>query len=539
MKIDVTTIFFNSSIDGGTATAPWCVSIGQGKEKKINQDIYGLNEVLDGLIYTSVRDRDCVDTSSGSKNNEYLLVSKFDKVYVNGDILPNAKLIVLLVREHTKSHEGRLRISVPPYASFKNDDISFSNESTYQVISEYLGCGKIDGTGGCWFVNDISVENQDEIHLSCIVVNKHKPMVYSTSQSRSVEWQTKTGSSIGAISNYDKEISPIILYGPPGTGKTFSLQNDYINKFDEGLGEFTTFHQSFSYEEFVEGLKPILNEYSNEDNKDVKYTIEKGVFYRVCEKAAKIAGFHSLSTCLKTDKEERETKFNQAVLDKKLVILCIDEINRGNVASIFGDLISLIEPSKRLGAEHELTLTLPYSKTPFGVPPNLVIVGTMNTADRSIQLLDTALRRRFRFQECPPKYDIIPNETARKVLKSINARIRAIFNKDNQIGHSYFMDATTNVQILKAICEKVVPLLEEYFYNNTDKIRFILNDIGNSPVHFYVEDIEAKKAAERYSDVDIDTEEVDFYEFDQKIYELVKQNNEQESEKYLNLIIGE
>lgn len=286
-------------------------------------------------------------------------------------------------------------------------------------------------------------------------------------------------------------------------------------------------------------MKPILNEYSNEDNKDVKYTIEKGVFYRVCEKAAKIAGFHSLSTCLKTDKEERETKFNQAVLDKKLVILCIDEINRGNVASIFGDLISLIEPSKRLGAEHELTLTLPYSKTPFGVPPNLVIVGTMNTADRSIQLLDTALRRRFRFQECPPKYDIIPNETARKVLKSINARIRAIFNKDNQIGHSYFMDATTNVQILKAICEKVVPLLEEYFYNNTDKIRFILNDIGNSPVHFYVEDIEAKKAAERYSDVDIDTEEVDFYEFDQKIYELVKQNNEQESEKYLNLIIGE
>lgn len=103
MKIDVTTIFFNSVIDGGTATAPWCVSIGQGKDKKINNDIVGLNEILDGLIYKSVADRRWVDTSAGSKNNEYLLVSKFDKIFINGVQQESLSIIGLLVREHTKS----------------------------------------------------------------------------------------------------------------------------------------------------------------------------------------------------------------------------------------------------------------------------------------------------------------------------------------------------------------------------------------------------------------------------------------------------
>lgn len=336
-------------------------------------------------------------------------------------------------------------------------------------------------------------------------------------------------------SKYVGNVSPIILYGPPGTGKTHSLQKDYVENFDERLVAFTTFHQSFSYEEFVEGLKPILDDNANDD-KDVKYQIEKGVFYRICEKAAEVAGYNGLKDCIDDDRNNRKTKFNQAIQEKKLVLLCIDEINRGNVASIFGDLISLIEPSKRLGAKHELTLTLPYSKQKFGVPANLVIVGTMNTADRSIQLLDTALRRRFRFKECPPNYNIITNDTAKEVLKRINARIRSLLNKDNQIGHSYFMETQTNVEILEAISRKVIPLLEEYFYNNVDKIKFILNDVDEkSDVHFYIEDKDAKEAAKKFSTIDIDTEEADFYELDQNIYEI---KEEEEAEKYLKLIIG-
>ncbi len=331
---------------------------------------------------------------------------------------------------------------------------------------------------------------------------------------------------------------PTILYGPPGTGKTHSLQVDYINKFDKRLVNFTTFHQSFSYEEFVEGLKPMLDENADDsqDNTDVKYRIEKGVFYIACEKAVELAGYACLKDCLNDSEDNRKTKFNQAIKDRKLVLLCIDEINRGNVASIFGDLISLIEPSKRLGAKHELMLTLPYSKEKFGVPANLVIVGTMNTADRSIQLLDTALRRRFTFKECPPKYEVIKNQTAVAVLKHINARIRSILNKDNQIGHSYFVDATSNVEILDAICHKVIPLLEEYFYNDVDKIRFVLNDASKSDIHFYIEDIEAKNAAKQYSNIDVENEEADFYEFDTSICEIT---DEQKAGDYLKLIIGE
>ena len=335
--------------------------------------------------------------------------------------------------------------------------------------------------------------------------------------------------------SFDNEISPIILYGPPGTGKTHSLQMDYVRKFDDGLVEFTTFHQSFSYEEFVEGLKPILDD----ESENVKYTIEKGVFYNVCEKASQLAGYNSLKECINDDATVRQERFQKAIEEKKLALLCIDEINRGNVASIFGDLISLIEPSKRLGAEHELTLTLPYSKQRFGVPANLVIVGTMNTADRSIQLLDSALRRRFRFQECPPVYQVIQTVTAREVLKSINSRIRAILNKDNQIGHSYLMHATTNVEILTALVDKIIPLLEEYFYNNVTKIRFVLNDTGKTEPHFYVEDNDAKKAARKYSDIDIDTEEVDFFELNPDLKAVIKQNNEEEAKRYLDIIIGE
>lgn len=325
----------------------------------------------------------------------------------------------------------------------------------------------------------------------------------------------------------DTDLSPKILYGPPGTGKTFKLQDEYLVHFDKRLAFFTTFHQSFSYEEFVEGLKPSLG-----DSEDIYYKIEQGVFYRACEKAAVLAGYKSLKDALYESKEERKEKFDVAIQDKKLVLLCIDEINRGNVASIFGDLISLIEPSKRLGNKDELILTLPYSKERFGVPSNLMIVGTMNTADRSIQLLDSALRRRFRFEELPPIPDNISYEPAKNVLRSINKRIRAILNKDAQIGHAYFIDVTNDEETLDIIVKKVIPLLEEYFYNDIDKIRFVLNDYDDN-AKFYIEDKETLKAYERYTEIaDIDLEEKNFFNLNPNFPSISASN-------YLNQIIGE
>ena len=334
------------------------------------------------------------------------------------------------------------------------------------------------------------------------------------------------------INMINKMLDNLILYGPPGTGKTYKMQHDYIDKFAREDRFITTFHQSFSYEEFVEGLKPVLAEKTaGETYSDVKYKIEKGIFYKACERAAEIAGFTSLQDCISDS--DRKARMDDAVKNNKVVLLCIDEINRANVSAVFGDLISLIEPSKRIGAKNEMIVQLPYSKDTFAVPANLMIVGTMNTADRSIQLLDSALRRRFRFEEFLPDYDVIQNETVKPILKAINARIRCLLDKDHQIGHSYFIDAKSALDIFNAIKDCVIPLLEEYFYNDTQKIRQVLNENGDSEVNFYIPDIDAQEALEKMqNDYDDDKE---FYMLNPKLDTV---NNDSSAQDFLSHIIN-
>jgi len=219
--------------------------------------------------------------------------------------------------------------------------------------------------------------------------------------------------------------------------------------------EFVTFHQSFSYEDFIEGIKPNFNNESN----DLTYSIQDGIFKKICLKARK-------------DPDQ-----NYAIF--------IDEINRGNVSQIFGELITLIEEDKREGEENELSTVLPYSKTNFSVPPNLYIIGTMNTADRSIEALDTALRRRFSFIEMPAKHEIIKTQgnvpdgilngiDLSDLLKTINQRIEKLIDKDHMIGHSYFLNVS-NLRGLKSTFQnKILPLLQEYFFGDYGKIGLVI-----------------------------------------------------------------
>lgn len=336
---------------------------------------------------------------------------------------------------------------------------------------------------------------------------------------------------------------PIILYGPPGTGKTFKMQEEYINTYLKENRFVTTFHQSFSYEEFVEGLKPFIPN----GTKDVNYRVEPGLFYNACERAAVLAGYSTLEECLSDTFVSRKEKMKAAIDGGNSVLLCIDEINRANVSSVFGDLISLVESSKRLGAEYEMTAKLPYSKKDFGVPANLMIVGTMNTADRSIQLLDSALRRRFKFEELLPDYTTLDdnnsNTRAKEILIKLNNRIRALLDKDHQIGHSYFIKKNTDFEILEVIKENIIPLLEEYFYNETDKIRIVLNETDdmlnedNSKKHneeyFYVIDKEANDAIKNTNDFDDDKI---IYKLNEKLSEVI---DDKGAEIFLNHIIKE
>ncbi len=217
--------------------------------------------------------------------------------------------------------------------------------------------------------------------------------------------------------------------------------------------DFVTFHQSFAYEDFIEGIKPILPETDTEEAKDLGFKIEDGVFKIICTKA-------------KNDPDNRYAIF-------------IDEINRGNVSAIFGELITLIEIDKRQGAKNELSIKLPYSKKEFSVPSNLDIYGTMNTADRSVEALDTALRRRFDFIEMMPDHSVIQEESVgaiklSEVLKIINQRIELLRDRDHTIGHSYFVGVNTEDKLANAFNNKIVPLLQEYFYGDYGKIGLVL-----------------------------------------------------------------
>jgi len=427
-----------------------------------------------------------------------------------------------------------------------------------------------------------------------------------------------------------------IFYGPPGTGKTFHTINEAIflinpqfdfnqdrkiikKEFERLVMEnqimFTTFHQSMSYEDFIEGIKPLKPDPSDTF---VKYDVQNGIFKLICKEATilrsstnfedsyskfiediqesvssiifetpvqkrkfniRISTNQSLIVIPQTEKASEMSVTKEMIRDyifegkirdwksytvaigeylkanydikienvdnsKKNFVLIIDEINRGNVSQIFGELITLIEEDKRLDNSEALEVILPYSKEKFGVPPNLHIIGTMNTADRSLESLDSALRRRFSFIEMMPetellspsalycqllwKYKMVGWEDpefvyeenklfdfiqvsddlkAKKVaiwetmkinnerddlsyfnnfeytginlqliLETINTRIEVLLNRDYLIGHAYFINVKTEEELLDVFKNKIIPLLQEYFYNDYQKIALILGE---------------------------------------------------------------
>lgn len=341
-----------------------------------------------------------------------------------------------------------------------------------------------------------------------------------------------------------------IFYGPAGTGKTYhtiaaalSIIGDeeatgtrqeqrkaFENRLHQRQIRFLTFHQSMSYEDFIEGIKPTVN-----TNGQVQYHIQAGLLFEIAAEASQ-SWLH----------EPTPRNF----------VLIIDEINRGNVSQIFGEIITLLETDKRLGQKEYIELLLPYSKKPFSLPPNLYIIGTMNTADKSIEALDIALRRRFSFRYFAPQPELLspawqiwrllwaqdsasdassgqsasytlkanalfelirpvaawqgnqsPYEKLNeiwasfdqksrpenpyqylkdedfeginlaKLLSLINQRISQLLGADKQIGHSYLMNVYSLSNLKEAFSQQIIPLLEEYFWGDYGKIGLVLGEL--------------------------------------------------------------
>ena len=401
-----------------------------------------------------------------------------------------------------------------------------------------------------------------------------------------------------------------ILYGPPGTGKTWNTvaravaiiegrevavedRGEVKKRFEEyrktGQVEMVTFHQNYAYEDFIEGIRPIV-----EDDADgqMAYEMRPGVFREIADRAARnlresspdgqsfdveeliqsflefverglqsgvefpldvpevnrsilltgvrrrktgdINGFvlnhggtdrgralrvlrrdyrkfysgriasykdikpinkaakrpvqsfakdhYGMMVRLKKYHDEEWEREPAAPVARKNFVLVLDEINRGNIARIFGELITLVEESRRIGREDETKVTLPNSGEEFGVPENLYLIGTMNTADRSIALLDTALRRRFEFVEMMPDSSLLAREVAGvhlgSLLDAVNERIRFLCDREHQIGHTYFLEVNDLEGLRQAFQNRILPLLQEYFYDDWAKIEAVLGDNG-------------------------------------------------------------
>ncbi len=478
-----------------------------------------------------------------------------------------------------------------------------------------------------------------------------------------------------------------ILYGPPGTGKTYNtviyavaiienrkLQSvkdedydDVLERYHaykaEGFIEFTTFHQSYGYEEFIEGIKPVMDH--DDECRDIQYGIEDGLFKKFCENAdrpvlkqkKKDIGLNSYPTIWKVSLEgtgnnptRRECMenghirigydsygknisddtdfalggknvlnafiYNMKVGDivlscysattidgigvitgdyewhdeyerykrlrkvnwivkginediteinngstltlssvyrlnnielsdvmelilreapavtyveekKKNYVFVIDEINRGNISKIFGELITTIEPTKRIGQPEGMKVKLPYSQKSFGVPDNVYLIGTMNTADRSIAAIDTALRRRFRFKEMLPDAEVldgiyVDDVSIKDMFVKMNQRIAVLYDREHTLGHAYFLPLKTNptVEVLaKIFADSIIPLLQEYFYEDYEKIRLVLGDNHkfNPDEQFII--VRANHYNELFGDTEIEFDDTSIYEINSEAFE--------------------
>lgn len=304
---------------------------------------------------------------------------------------------------------------------------------------------------------------EDEAYLSDLLRLADDPTL--AERGLTAEVQEEAGAYTAPVPLQPDQPRNLILYGPPGTGKTYTTRHELSNE----TADFVTFHPAFSYEEFVEGIRPETM------GNQVLYRVRKGLFYRACQNALQKAGYPTMADCLNDSAGNRQRKLAQAPPH----FLIIDEINRANIASVLGELITLLETTKRLGQPDEVWLTLPYSQERFGIPGNLYVVGTMNTADRSIALLDLALRRRFSFREVLPNPALlapIDGIDMTALLRVINERIEYLYDRDHQIGHAYLMGIETVTELCAVFRDSIIPLLQEYFYGDWRKIQWVLGD---------------------------------------------------------------
>jgi len=471
MRIDFATLAFGYSVESGGNTPNWGTSLGQGKGYKINDDPE-IDEILKGMIYCSKSpEKMATKIGKGGKlfygnegDSPLVISSLFTKVYVNDTLINGGKFVLVITRDTSESHAGRLKLKYGPGNTYESDGEVYTNEHFFDAVREQLGLDK----EACWFVSAISVRNQDELVLTTVIVNPDGPEVYADSKDLHASWSELDPTLKDIESNIKRVVggNNVIYYGVPGSGKSFA-----INKIcsDEQYISRVVFHPDYTFSDFVGQIMPRI-ENDNGDER-IKYVFTPGPFTQIM-KDAENDPYH-------------------------MYYLVIEEINRGNAPAIFGEVFQLLDRKEEEDYPEE------YGESEYGIsnydiaremyngdisrkvkiPSNLTLLATMNTSDQNVFTLDTAFKRRWSMKHIINDIDackyvdqdvcgsgITWGTFAKTINKQIiDVNVENLSNEDNRLG-AYFV-RLNELKNPDLFGEKVLMYLwNDAFKYNHDKV---------------------------------------------------------------------
>lgn len=404
MKLDFKSLAFGYSLKNGSSTPAWETSLGQGKKYKLKED-NSISELVKGMIYKAVPSK-YVDFKkgkggavvNGAEDKASLVIAAvFDKVYINEEQINGGKIILLIIKDDSKSHNGRLKLKYGPDNRYSSDECTINNQTFIDLVKKQFGLSE----NACWFISDISVFEQDKLVLKTTIINPNGSEEYENSEAHHQAWNIGEeldgcDKSFIAIEDlYETELNKNIsrnqiYFGAPGTGKSYKLNEErkaLLGEDNETDYERVTFHPDYAYANFVGTYKPAPTK-DADDNDSITYKYVPGPFMRILVKA------------LKNAKLERPQPY----------LIIVEEINRANVAAVFGDIFQLLDRDEKGVSEYSIStstdmrsylseeLNLEESCVEnIKLPNNLFIWATMNSADQGVFPMDTAFKRRWDF----------------------------------------------------------------------------------------------------------------------------------------------
>lgn len=425
MRVDTGTLAFGYIVKSGGGTPNWATALGQGKEYKIN-DTEGIDEILKGMIYSSVSLGDVSSkigkggrTVKGDDVDSPITnAAVFSKVYVNDYLIDSGKFVLLITRDDSQSHAGRLRLKYGPSNTWNDESGAiYTNDMFFERVKEQFGMAD----DACWFVTDISVVNQNELHFTAIIVNKDGSVEYDDSAALHQAWKDLDPFYANRVTGGKN----VLFYGVPGAGKSYKIATEYCN--NPRFMQRVVFHPDYTYSDFIGQILPTLNK----DTDKLEYRFTKGPFTQILKKAEQDPG--------------------------NMYYLIIEEINRGNAPAIFGDVFQLLDrytiDSKEVKKNPKLLGESEYGITNFDIalevygdadykvkiPSNLSILATMNTADQNVFTLDTAFQRRWELEHIKNDFSKAEHRNEKICDSDITWRAFADVTNEQIVSDSGFM----------------------------------------------------------------------------------------------------